>query len=78
MHLVTVIDERCDEDVLCTALRCFVNRDLMDATTHLMEGVAWTPMKVAYAERLRGLNDQRQVWDEEPALIRGVLDDSWR
>ena len=77
MPLMTVFEQRSDEDGLCTALRFFVYRDLMDAATHLMEGVGWTPITVACAKRLRNLNEPLQFWDKEPALIRGVLDDTW-
>jgi hypothetical protein len=77
LHLIN-LSEPADEDVLCTALRLLVHRDLMDAATHLMEDVGWTPMTVEYARRLRDLNEQYQLWSEEPALIRGVLDETWR
>ena len=77
LHLIN-LSERSEEDVLCTALCLLVHRDLMDAATHLMEDVGWTPMTVEYARRLRDLNQRYQLWDEEPTLIRGVLDETWR
>ena len=77
LHLINLSDPS-DEDVLCTALRLLVHRDLMDAATHLMEDVGWTPMTMEYARRLRDLNERYQLWSEEPALIRGVLDETWR
>jgi len=77
LHLIN-LSEPANEDVLCTALRLLVHRDLMDAATHLMEDVGWTPMTVEYARRLRDLNQRYQLWDEEPTLIRGVLDETWR
>ena len=64
----------CGEDVLCLALRHFVYRDLTDAADHLMEGVGWTPITVAYAGRLRELNERHHLWVEEPDLVRSVLD----
>jgi hypothetical protein len=77
LHLVA-LTEPSDGDALSTALHFFVHRDLMDAATHLMDGVGWTPITVQYAQRLRDLNARHQLWIEEPPLIRGVLDDTWR
>ncbi len=76
LHLITG-SQPSNDDVLCTALQLLVHRDLMDAAAHLMEGVGWTPITVQYAQRLRDLNARHQLWDEEPALLRGVLDDTW-
>ncbi len=62
------------EDVLLLALRYFVYRDLLDAADHLMEEVGWTPITVAYAKRLRDLNERHQLWADELDLVRFVLD----
>jgi hypothetical protein len=62
------------EDVLETALRYFVQRDLMNAATYL-EPVGWTPMTIEFACRLRELNRLCGLWGEEPEVIRRVLDE---
>ena len=62
------------EDVLETALRYFVQRDLMNAATY-REPVGWTPMTVEFAMRLRELNRECGLWSEEPELLRRVLDE---
>lgn len=62
------------DDALCVVLASLILRDLFDASTHMLEDVAWTPITTEYAKRLRELNRDHQLWDEEPQSIRHVLD----
>lgn len=62
------------DDALQAVLRMLVLRDLLDASTHMMEDTAWTPMTTAYARRVRELQERYGIWDSEPELVREVLD----
>jgi hypothetical protein len=62
------------DDALCVVLVGLILRDLSDASTHMLEDVAWTPITTEYAKRLRELNRDYRLWDEEPQSIRHVLD----
>ena len=62
------------DDALCVVLAGLILRDLYDASTHMLEDVGWTPTTTQYAKRLRELNRDYQLWDEEPQPIRHVLD----
>jgi hypothetical protein len=63
------------DDPLCVVLTLLVMRDLFDASFHMMEDVGWTPITTQYARRLRELNQEYGLWDEEPQSIRQVLDE---
>lgn len=65
------------DDPLCNALTVLVTRDLMDAAMHPSEDFGFTPLTIQFATRVRELDRQLGIWDEEPALIRGVLDGAW-
>jgi hypothetical protein len=66
-----------DNRPLCAALAVIVCQDLTDAAMHPDEPVGWSPLTIQVARRLRELNQEHGLYDEEPALIRGVLDGSW-
>ncbi len=65
------------DDPLCIALSVLVNRDLVNSAMYPTEDADWTPLTVQFAERLRALDRERKIWDEEPDLVRGVLDGAW-
>jgi hypothetical protein len=62
------------DDALCVVLVGLILRDMLDASTHMLEDVGWTPVTTEYAKRLRELNRDHGLWDEEPQSIRHVLD----
>ena len=62
------------DDALCGALAVLILRDVFEASTHMLEDFGWTPITTQYAKRLRELNRDFQLWDEEPQSIRHVLD----
>jgi hypothetical protein len=62
------------DDALCVVLAGLILRDLSDASTHMLEDIGWTPITTQYAKRLRELNRDYGLWDEEPRSIRQVLD----
>lgn len=66
-----------DDKPLCTALAIIMCRDLMDAAMCPDDEVGWSPLTIQFATRLRQLNQEHGIYDDEPALIRGVLDGSW-
>lgn len=67
-----------DDRPLCTALAVLVCRDLMDAARYPNEDASWSPLTVQVAARLRQLDHEHGMFDDEPALIRGILDGSWQ
>lgn len=67
-----------DDRPLCVALAVIACRDLMDAAMHPDEEVGWSPLTIRVATRLRQLDQEQGISDDEPALIRGILDGSWR
>ena len=60
------------------ALSVLANCDLVDAAIYPTDDARWTPLTIQFAARLRELDRQCSIWDEEPELIRGVLDGVWR
>jgi hypothetical protein len=72
--LLSTVGTATREDVLETALRFFIQRDLMNAATY-REPIGWTPMTIEFALRLRELNNRYGIWLEEPEPLRHVLDE---
>jgi hypothetical protein len=66
-----------DGDPVCMALSALVNRDLMEAAMHPDEDVGWTPLTIKFARRLRELHHEHEIWEEEPDIIRIILDGVW-
>ncbi len=66
------------DDTWCAALSVLVCADLMDAARYPDEDVGWSQLTIQVATRLRELDREHGLYDDEPALIRGILDGSWQ
>ena len=66
-----------DDGPLCSALSVLACADLMDAARYPGEDVGWSQLTTQVATLLRELDQEHGMYDEEPALIRGILDGSW-
>ncbi len=67
-----------DDKPLCIALSVLACADLMDAARYPGEDVGWSQLTIQVATRLRELDREHGLYDDEPALIRGILDGSWQ
>jgi len=67
-----------DDKPLCTALSVLACADLMDAARYPEEDVGWSQLTIQVASRLRELDHEHGLYDDEPALIRGILDGTWK